>query len=339
MNRPIRLTALRRAAEQHLARPSWNDVGTWILAFATAIGLWLFVNSGERASERTVRIRLEASNLPGGLVVTNQITDHVEVQVSGPGIILSSIDARRLRATLDLSGVRPGVATYTVGRELLHLPRKVEVLRVTPSQVSFNVDRVARRSVPVRLDQKGELHPGLKLLETELNPAKVDVTGPSSVLERLRSIDTEPLELGSLRAGKLDRRLNLVAPDDMVRLVRAQVVLQLAIETVMAQREFRQVAVELTGDRQGWRVSPERVNLVVRGPEAELEKLAIDGAVVVTTDSADGGKPKRVKPVVRLPEGFEVVRQEPPEVTLKPVGATSTPKRRSASARGTGGGT
>ena len=54
---------------QRLRATSWSDVGTWAVALAVAVGLWLLVNMGERTSERTLRVRLEPENVPAGMVI------------------------------------------------------------------------------------------------------------------------------------------------------------------------------------------------------------------------------------------------------------------------------
>jgi YbbR domain-containing protein len=337
MNPPIRLRALRHAAVERFTLPSWGDVGTWLLAFATAVGLWAFVNSGERASERTLRFRLDTANLPAGMMITSRTAEQVEVRVSGAGIILSSIDAKRLRAVLDLSGVRAGVATYTLGSENFHLPRKVELIRVAPAQVSFHVDHVAKRSFPVRLEQRGELPAGLKLRDVQIAPGKVDVVGPETQLDTLRAVDTQPLQLASLEAGVVERELSLTRPGDLLQLKTDAVRVVLHVEPVMAQRELREVRIAVQRDQRPWDVKPEHVTVVVRGPESELNDLELpaDG-VRVDARGLTGNAERRVRPTVDLPPRFELVRIEPPEVVLRlQPGASAASPPRSASRRQT----
>ena len=135
-------------------RSRFGEAGTWLLAFLMALGLWVFVNAGERSSTRTLKVRLDLLDLPGRMVVTNRVPDHVDLQVAGSGFILATIDDSRLVTMVDLANVRPGRATYTLGPSDFSLPRNVEITQVSPSRVAVEVDRLSQRrfvGVPVVL--------------------------------------------------------------------------------------------------------------------------------------------------------------------------------------------
>jgi YbbR domain-containing protein len=311
----------RQRALLQLKSISWVDLGTWVAAFACAVGLWLLVNIGERTSERTLRVHIEPENVPAGLVITNPIPEYAEVRVSGSGLILSSIDEKDLRSTLDLSGARPGVLTYTLDPKRFELPRKVEVSRVTPSQITFNLDRMAKRSIPVRLERTGEVKPGLRLKELALIPEKVDVSGPQARLDALPTILTAPLDLGSLRPGTRQLELDLMQPGGLVELKTPSIRVRSVVEPIVIERELRRVKLQVRDADNAWRVSPDSVTVVVRGPEVQVRALELEpGAAYVATDDLAGDVLHRVKPQVTLPEGIELVRVEPAEVALAPAG-------------------
>ena len=306
-------------ARRGIGRPSWGDVGTWLVAFAIAVGLWLFVNTGERMSERTLKIQLEPENLPSGLVVTNPIAEHAEVRVSGPGVILSGIDPRRMRTPLDLSGVRPGVATFALSPKMFQLPRKVEVLRVTPAQVSFQVDRMARRTLPVRLEREGEVEAGAAVAELQVNPDKVEVIGPAGKIDGLRAVATDPLDFSELTIGANAVKLRLGRLGEMIQISPAEVVVQVRLEGVTVERVLEKVPVQLRGWPPGWRAVPPVVDVVVRGAEAPVAALQADAAsvYVLQGDPAAVGAQK-VRPQVELPDEIHLARVAPDTVLLQP---------------------
>jgi YbbR domain-containing protein len=327
--RSFRRERRRAARRRELPRVSWGDVGAWLVAFVTAIGLWLFVNTGERTSERTLRVRIEPENLPAGLVITNPVTEYVEVRVSGPGVILSGIDPKRLRTPLDLSFVRPGVATYAISPKMFQFPRKVEVVRVTPAQVSLHVDRETRRTLPVRLERQGQVPAGYSVSALELTPDEVEVVGPASQLEGLRTIATEPLDLSRVGEGR-DVYLRLVSPGDGVALTPSEILAHVETAPVVAEREIKAVAVTIRGDA-AWKANPARIALTVRGPESKVASLELGpGSVYVDASGLAPPGPHRVRPSVVLPEGVEVLRQAPGEVSLQ---AAVPAKRRGGGAR------
>lgn len=299
-----------------VARPSLREAGTWLGAFAIAIGLWLFVNVGERTSERTLRVRLDLENLPSGMVVTNPVPDYVELRVAGSGLILSSIDPKSLHVALDLSGVRPGVATYSLGPKDFPLPRKVDVERVSPSRVSLHIDRLSVRTLPVRLDRRGELKEGLRLARVEIEPDEVRVSGPRSRLAAVRVVETRAVDLGELSEGTTEREVELVSPGGLMQLRRGSVGVRFVVERAIAQRRLEGVPVVLEGEASSlWRVRPARVDVVVRGTEPDVGRLTVD-SVSVSVAAADlqGPGPSEVEPRVELPPGLDVVAVIPARV-------------------------
>lgn len=307
-----------RSLLDSLLRPSWADIGTWLLALVLASGLWFFVNAGARTSERTLRVRLDLIHIPAGMVITSTVPDYVEVRVSGSGLMLSSIDAKNLRTSLDLAGVRPGVATYTLNAKDFALPRSVEVNRVTPSRVSLSVDRVVRRKLPIRIDDRGELEPGLKIVELQLLPDEVSVSGPRARVSGLTEVTTQALDRTTLQPGVNERTLDLLAPAALVQLRRPTVVAQVVVEREVAERVFEDVPLEMKSG-EGWTVVPDRITVVVRGPAVEIGAFELaPGAAYVDAATLAGREAVEVRPLVTLPPGYEALRLDPPIVTLEP---------------------
>lgn len=298
-----------------------GDLAAWALALLIAVGLWFFVNAGARTNERTLQVRLDLVRLPAGMVITNAVPDYVELRVSGTGLMLSSIDDQTLVTSLDLSGVRPGVASYTLNAKDFGLPRSVEVSRIVPSRVALEVDRIVRRSLPVRLDYRGDLDPGLEITETQLLPDKIAVSGPRSRLATLAQIDTEALDRASLEGGVNERTLNLLSPGGLVQLRRPSLAVQIVVRRKEAERTFEDVALEIHGTKsEGWTVSPGEVAFVVRGPSGEIESLELaPGAAYVDLEVLEpAGTAVDAEPKVTLPPGYESVRAIPATVVLEP---------------------
>ncbi|MDG2304709.1 MAG: CdaR family protein [Candidatus Binatia bacterium] len=308
-----------RGILQTFLRPSWADLGTWLLAFLLASGLWFFVNAGARTSERTLRVRLDLIHVPAGMVITSTAPDYIEVRVSGSGLMLSSIDAQSLQTSLDLAGVQPGVATYTLNAKDFALPRSVEVNRVTPSRVSLSIDRLVRRKLPIRLDSRGEMEPGLKVVEEQLLPSEVGVTGPRGRVAAVTEVETQALDLATLQPGVNERTLDLLGPGGLVQLRQPTIAVQIVVERELSERTFDNVALEIQGSEGHWVAEPDRVRIVVRGPAVEIGSLELaPGAAYVDTAALAGRAAVEVRPLVTLPPGYEVLRLEPPTVTLQP---------------------
>jgi YbbR domain-containing protein len=312
-----RLPLPRERWASRVVMPSSSDVATWLVAFGIAIALWLFVNMGERESERTLRVRLDTEHLPAGMVITSPLPSAIELGVTGSGLILSSIDTTALRTTLDLAGARPGTATYALGGRDFGLPRKVRVTRVSPSHVTVQFDRVSRRSVPVRVQRRGELPEGLKLAGVTIQPDQVVVSGPRERIGPLAEVDTRPIDLSELGPGETEIEAALEIPGALMQLGRPSARLRFVVERVLGERVLKAVPVEARGTgAEGWRTTPSTIELTVRGPQADVTRLTLpaDAVWVDVSDVPPGGAD--LEPQFQVPPGFEVVRWKPRTVRV-----------------------
>jgi hypothetical protein len=111
-----------------------------LLSFAMAVAL-LFVVHGERRVSYTFTVPLEA-RLPIGLEPAVPLPGSLRVSISGPWAQLRSLDGTDLGpVTIDLSRTGPGVASWFVRPESLHLPPGARVESLYPSQGAVELQR------------------------------------------------------------------------------------------------------------------------------------------------------------------------------------------------------
>jgi hypothetical protein len=110
-----------------------SDLRLKLLSFGLAAAL-LVVVRGERRSALILSVPLEA-RLPAGLEPAAPLPSQLRVAIAGPWARLRALDEGDLgRVTIDLSQTGPGVASWYVRPESLHLPSGVQVESVYPSQ-------------------------------------------------------------------------------------------------------------------------------------------------------------------------------------------------------------
>ncbi len=291
-----------------------RDLGLRLFALLLAVGLWVFVNSGQRGL-LSLRVPVSYRPLPAGMVLLGHRPEFVNVDVTGPRTLLSLIQPDRIGPVLDLSKARVGKTVIRLTPQMFDVPRQTDVRRVVPTQITLDVDRVVEREVPVNLRFVGEAAAGYKVSATEVAPSTVKVRGPSSFLANLRQIQTKPLQVSDA-AHELTAQLPLVNPDHGVALLGSgMVTAKVEIEQIITDRVFRHVRITRHNARRRVRLEPSEVSVTVRGPVLALAKLTLDGAVYVEVDDAAPGV--HYLPVeVRLPEGVELVRRSPSQVKL-----------------------
>jgi len=296
---------------RHLRR----NIGTRIIALLIAVGLWVFVNAGQRGAVETLSVPISYRSIPPGLVIVNHPPDFVKIEVAGPRTLLSLLDPERLTVRLDLANVPTGRSDLKLSPSIFNVPRQTSVTRITPDEVHVDVDRIVMRELPVHLDVDGQPGPNYEINAVDLRPAVVAVSGPSRYVLALQRIDTEPLELKG-ESTDVEARLTLLSPDPNVHLGANRVQVHLDITEVIANREFKGIPVEVRDTDFKFRVSPQKATITLRGPAGKLDGLDPKGLVYVDAKGGDPGAHEF--PVqVDLPDGMELVKQNPVHVRVR----------------------
>ena len=298
-----------------LKRGLRRNAGLRIISVLLAIGLWIFVNAGQRGSLESFNVPVSYRDLPPHLIITNLHPQSVKVEVSGPRTLLSLIDPSRLTLRLDLTGVTVGQASFKISPEAFNVPRQTTVVGIAPSQIVLDVDKIITRDVPVHLSLTGTPATGYRVLSTEVNPRTVTVRGPSKELARIDEVESEPIDLSGTTAN-LGRMVPLAAPFGSARIDPAQVSANVVVGPIVVEKEFRAVAIQVRDNDYPFRIEPAHVNLTVRGAQLALARLDLhDGAYIDADGMAPGVYDATVQ--VTLPEGVELVHQSAMKVKLR----------------------
>ncbi len=295
-----------------------------LLSLGIAFSIWFFVNFGERDTEETLKVPLELRNIPAHLMIASPRVDFIDLRVSGPRALLGRIDRNRLALSMELGGVRPGPAVFRLDTDSLNLPRGVKVLRITPAQVTLELERVGHKSVPVHLRLSGKPPAGLQVVDTKVAPDSVQVTGPASDVEDVQAANTEPLDIHDAASGTIERELGLEPPSEYLAFSANRIAAQVRIEEVPATREFKRIAVTVRNASLPYSLNPDHVRVTLRGPRRLLDNLELnDGAVYINAEGAGVGD-HMLKVAVELPSGVQSVAVDPARVQL----TLSKPKTR-----------
>lgn len=306
-----------RAAGAYLRASVTYNFGLKLLSIAAAFAVWFFVNVSERDAEKALQIAVEKLNRPANLIDVSPRVDFVAVRVSGPRVLLNGITQENLAFTLDLKDVRPGPASFKLQAESLDLPRGVKVVMLTPSEITLEFARLVRRSVPVRVAYSGKPSGELRIVETRVTPESVEVTGPEGHVERMKNVETAPIDLSKASAGSIERNVELEQPREYMTFSASAVHVEILLEEPEATRVLKNLPIVVRNTEYRTSVTPEKAQVTVRGPRSVVQSLElIQGAVYIDASERAPGQ-YDVTPAADLPAALEVVRWDPPTVRLQ----------------------
>ncbi|GBD09721.1 CdaA regulatory protein CdaR [Candidatus Thermoflexus japonica] len=235
----------------------------------------------ERVESREVPVSIQVLGQPAiGYQAGNPLPALSEVRVSGPRsrVAVAAMAVGRIQ----IDGVRQSVETQVrlaaVDPQGVLLPE----LNVEPEQITVTVpveQRLGFRELPVRVALQGRPARGYQLTEISVDPPTVTLTGDPRRLEEIGSfISTEPIDLSEAR-GELIAEVPLVLPAGVALVGSpATVEVRLQVEPILSTQVFQQVPIMVEGLRPGViaRLSPETVDVILRGPLPYVENLRPD---------------------------------------------------------------
>jgi YbbR domain-containing protein len=255
----------------------FRNLGLKILALALASLLWVTV-AGEHVVERSLRVPLEFRNIPEALEIVGNTPDTVDVRLRGSSAVLSRVQAGEIVAVLDLSSARAGSRLFHIRNDEVRAPFGVEVSQVIPSTLALELEKSARRKVPVVPPIEGEPAPGFVVGRWSVDPPTVEIVGPDSHVRQVAEATTEPVSVKDAKARVRDT-VTVGVVDVSVRLAQphsASVTVE--IWPAPVERMMPDVPVRWRNLGTGLRaqLSPQLVHVTVRGSKEPLAALRGD---------------------------------------------------------------
>lgn len=288
-----------------------------ILAIALATLLWLTV-AGEHVVERSLRVPLEFRNMPEALEIVGNAPDSVDVRVRGSSAVLSRLQSGEIVAVLDLSSARAGSRLFHIRNDSVRSPFGVEVGQVAPATLALELEKSARRRVPVIPAVEGEPAPGFVVGRITANPATVEIVGPDSRVRQVAEATTEPVSVKEARVRVRDG-VTVGVVDPSVRLTQVQSAdVTVEIWPAPVERQISDVPVRYRNLTQGLRanLSPQLVLVSVRGSKEALAELRGDGVQAFVDLAGLGSGRYNLRVQVDPAERFGVITIDPAIVSV-----------------------
>lgn len=306
-----RLASRARARVGMVRAQLRHNRGLKIFSVVLACLVWWATNVLERDAERVVDVPVVPRNVPADLTVVDAPTTPVAMTLRGPRTLLEGVEETRLKLVLPVRGLVEGTNRVDLqeGHIEPDLPRRLRVVRLQPGRIELRAEPLHSRRLPVRVELAGSPAFGYSVSESEVTPGVVDVSGPASVVDRLRSVQTVPVDLRGAHAA-VTRVVGLEWVGDYVEFEPDRVAVTVRLEEVIVSREFRKVPVHVLGPPNA-KLTPPTLAVTLRGPQRLLNDFEVpaDAAVVDARGLTPGSH--QVEVTVTVPKGIEVITRNP----------------------------
>lgn len=275
--------------------------------------LWISITLSDEYYS-TYKVPLRVIDAPTGYTVASELPSDILIKIKGigwrlTGLSLGSESHFNVSAKNDSGKILSNLFANIVENQWLS--SDISVIDISPDTVSFIIERIINKKVPVKPELDITFKPGFGLgSKLTVNPDTVTVFGPKNIINSLEEIRTSPIELT-----RLDTRTKVKAGfnNNKIRTDISSVEVLLDVQRIVDKTidNIRVDIIDVPSDRDVV-LLPNTVSCIVKGGVNILGKLKLDdfNAYIhykdVLLDTLGS-----VRPVIELPENVELISQRP----------------------------
>jgi len=287
---------------------------TIFLVTTFSIILWIFVSFSNDYST-TFTVPLEFTNIKDGYALLSQSNFNVSFTIKGQGWSLAQLTYGPETTFKISTNNNIGIQKYNIRSAIGEnnwLNSTIQVVMVSPSEVSCAVERLSYKEVPIIENVSIELSEGYGLVsKVELIPDSVKLFGPRSLVQNIEAVSSENFSFEN-NSESVSAQLKL-KPIKYISFENDKTTIQFKVQKIV-DKVFKDVPVKVVNvpKLRDLDLFPPVINVTLRGG---LENLGIqtseDITAVVDFNDAFRDTIGFVKPKITIPEFSTLINASP----------------------------
>jgi len=271
----------------------------------------------DQVVSRTMPVEINHGPLPDGIELGPVTVEPNQATITGASSRLQNVRTVEGRFVVDASGIN--IDEEVALEAFDDVGAIVPGVEVQPSSARVQVDvahQLAYATLPVIPQLIGQPAHGRRVDNVSVLPATVTISGENPDVRGLERVSTEELDISG-ESVELVAEVPLALPDELTVSGEGLVTVIVTFTEALGSRSY-EVGTALTGAQPdfSYRVEKPSVSVVLSGPVAQLDELAVDEvSVEIPVADLEVGD-NEVMPIVRTPRGTEVVRITPESVRV-----------------------
>jgi len=249
----------------------------WIIVcICIVIGLAFFYYQHRYQPVTTqISVKLDWGQKPDDITLMTEVENHVLIQIKGYKYLVEPIRFLDIVYPIDFSKINTGKVELPIDPQKCNFPEGIEILSIHPESLSFQIERIIEKEIPVRLSVSGKPAQSCVLSEIYLKPGIIVFNGPEDILKNKNITEFFTRELSLDGANEsFSKELPLIMDETLIpfvskRIVRVNVTLNEKIET----QEYKNIRVSGKNTPYRYKIRPPTVDLTFEGRIKALQKL------------------------------------------------------------------
>lgn len=297
-----------------------------LAAIVAASIMWYIVSVHERL-EAQVEINLDYNGIPPNLVVTDGLVNKLTVRLRGSEKLLRALTREKITRAINLSIIKKGETTVPIADgDLGPEFRGFQIVDIQPPRIIIRADSEERKSVEVKVRYESPLGDALDLSNKTVYPSTVNVRGPESVINAIKSIpvtvfvDPNPPDatIDPATGGKLVKREVTLDTPSLVTATPPKVDVTYIITSGRTTVDRKCTVVVADDSNHEYDVNPSELSIKVEVPEnmAGNESYLNGLEAIVVPPPMEVGESRRCRLQIRMPPGMSRKSRQNDEVVV-----------------------
>lgn len=182
-----------------------KDVLSFMLFFIIASAFW-FVHTLDRERENKITLKLNYTGIPEDIEIRDKLINEISVTIQDNGTKLLHYSRNNsIPLNIDLTRVYFPKGKIVISPD--QLKSKIEdyflsstaVLKIEPDSLVIHYHKLATKDLPIKMDGKLQFEKQYKLSDSiRIEPSKVKVIGPKHILDTMKAVFTENIDLKNI---------------------------------------------------------------------------------------------------------------------------------------------
>ncbi len=259
-----------------------NDWLRKLISLVLTFGLW-FIAKKQLESVKDIESVPVAFSVEEPLtVIENSKRYNVTLTISGDQEKLNKVNLQKIHINVRIPKMNnPGSQiNQEISTADVDLPHGLKVVKITPSHILVDVDRLVTKDVPVNVVTSGKLPSKLQELEEnrKVSPQRIEIRGPETIVKGIDRLLTETVYFNDEMIGpELERILSVVNKNKQVKLAHDSVTVTFDIAETASERFFRELPIKVASFQNHHLAIKGKLPLVSQvtaiGPKTKLSEL------------------------------------------------------------------
>ena len=239
-----------------------------------AVLIWMYVvSSAEIEVTKNIPINIQ---VPDKLAISNRWDQEVQYRIKGPGLFVRKFLERKLVMEFKQEDYyQKGRLNYKLvfDRSKVKLPLGVELVDIQPRVLNLALEKSLTKSVQVKILEADGFREKFQIDKINVEPQKVSITGPRSVIQKLDYIESPIIDGKKLNEEK-SFVVALKSQDPRVMLKNELVNVSYELKSKTKEFTFSDLPIIFQTVSLISQVDPKVVSVVLKG-DSEVIKLTV----------------------------------------------------------------